>query len=304
MEKLYLSTPKNFSFKSTLYSHGWSDLRPFELTENPLSIGYVCKTSANGINLLRISEVMDQKIEIIVDGKLSDKEKNHTLRTVNRMLRLDEDFEEFYNIASKTNEFSWVVKYKAGRMLRSGSLWEDMVKMLCTTNCTWRLTQIMAENLVNILGSEKKIDESGKSIQAFPDPQNISSQTEEYLRKEIKMGYRAPYLLEFASEVTKGNIDLIPFEEGLLSSTELYKKIKKIKGFGDYAVSNLLKLLGRYDNMGADSWSGKKFSEKHHNGKKIDAKIIYSHYKKYKKWAGLFFWMDVSEDWYKDEIPW
>ena len=63
MEKLYLSTPDNFSFKSTLYSHGWSDLRPFELAENPLSLSYVCKTSAININLLRISVVKDQKME-------------------------------------------------------------------------------------------------------------------------------------------------------------------------------------------------------------------------------------------------
>ena len=56
--------------------------------------------------------------------------------------------------------------------------------------------------------------------------------------------------------------------------------------------------------MGADSWSGQKFSQKHHNGKKVEAKTINSHYKKYGKWAGLFFWMDVSEDWYKQEIPW
>ena len=304
MEKLYLSTPKCFSFKSTLYSHGWSDLRPFELTEKPLSIGYVCKTSAKSINLLHISEVKDQKLEIAVDSKLNDKGKNHILEVVNRLLRIDEDFDEFYKIAGKTKQFSWVVKYSAGRLLRSGSLWEDMVKMLCTTNCTWRLTQIMTENLVTKLGAKKKIKESGKTVNAFPEPEDLANQTEEYLRSEIKMGYRAPYLLELATEIAKGNIVLDEFEDGSLSSIDLYKKIRQIKGFGDYAASNLLKLVGRYDNMGADSWSGQKFSQKHCNGKKVDAKKIYSHYKKYGKWAGLFFWMDVSEDWYKQEIPW
>jgi 3-methyladenine DNA glycosylase/8-oxoguanine DNA glycosylase len=304
MEKLYLPTPKNFSFKSTIYSHGWSDLRPFELIEKPLHINYVIKTSQNNINLLSISKVKENKLEITTDNKLNDHIKNHVLKAVNRMFRFEEDYSEFYEMAEKSKEFSWIVKYSAGRLLRCGSLWEDMVKMLCTTNCTWRLTQIMTENLVRKLGAKKKANEYSKSVHAFPEPQNIASQTDEYLRNEIKMGYRAPYLLEFANEVTRSNINLNEFEDISLSSTELYNKIRKIKGFGDYAASNLLKLLGRYDNMGADSWSSQKFSQKHYTGKTVDRKRIQAHYKKYGKWAGLFFWMDVSEDWYKKEIPW
>jgi len=161
--------------------------------------------------------------------------------------------------------------------------------MLCTTNCTWRLTQIMTENLVTKLGADMKIGESDRSVYTFPEPQDIANQTDEYLRNEIKMGYRAPYLLKFANEVTEGSLDLTEFDDSSIPSSELYKKIRKIKGFGDYAASNLLKLLGRYDNMGADSWSGQKFSQKHFNGKPVDHKKIYAHYKKYGKWAGLFF---------------
>ena len=304
MEKLNLPTPKNFSFKSTIFSHGWSDLKPFVLNEKPLTISYVCQTSTDSINLLNISADNNQTLKIIADGKLTNAEKNHILKVINRMFRLDEDFDEFYKIASESNDFLWVINYGAGRLLRTGSLWEDMVKMLCTTNCTWRLTQIMTENLVTKLGAKKVSGETGHTIQAFPEPQDLVNQTEEFLRTEIKMGYRAPYLLEFANQVASGEIDLDQFEKDSLSSVELYKQLKQIKGFGDYAVSNLLKLLGRYDNMGADSWSSQKFSQKHNKGKKADAHKIFSHYKKYGKWAGLFFWMDVSEDWYTREIPW
>jgi len=304
MEKLYLSTPKKFSFKSTLYSHGWSDLRPFQLIEKPLGLTYVVKTSSKNINLIKISEVEGQKLEIILDGYLNDQDKNKILKVVKRIFRLDEDYTEFYQIAGKSREFSWVLKYGAGRLLRCGSLWEDMVKMLCTTNCTWRLTQIMTENLVTKLGAGKKVGEFDENIKSFPEPKDIVTKTEDYLRNEIKMGYRAPYLLEFAGNVASGKIDLDQFEDHFLSSAELYNKIRKIKGFGDYAVSNLLKLLGRYDNLGADSWSSQKFSQKYHNGKPVDSKKIQSHYKKYGKWAGLFFWMEVSEDWYTKEIPW
>lgn len=304
MEELYLSTPKNFSFKSTLYSHGWSDLRPFKLTEKSLGLTYVIKTSQKNINLLKISEVQDQKLKIIIDDNLNDQDKTIILKVIERIFRLDEDYTAFYEIAAKSKEFSWITKYGAGRLLRSGSIWEDMVKMLCTTNCTWRLTQIMTENLVSKLGAQKTIEEFNEKIYSFPDPKDVAIKTENYLRNEIKMGYRAPYLLEFADYVASGKIDLNRFEDRDLTSTELYNKIRKIKGFGDYAVSNLLKLLGRYDNIGADSWSSQRFSQKHYDGKPVDNKKIQSHYSKYGKWAGLFFWMEVSEDWYLKKIPW
>ena len=108
MEKLYLSTPKNFSFKSTLFSHGWSDLRPFKLIDKSLGLTYVIKTSQNNINLLKISEVKDQKLKIIIDGHLNDQDKTIILKVIERMFRLDEDYTEFYKIADKSKEFSWI----------------------------------------------------------------------------------------------------------------------------------------------------------------------------------------------------
>ena len=304
MDKFYLPTPDNFSFKSTLYSHGWSDLRPFKLVEKPLSLMYVLRTSQKNVNILTISELTDRKLEISIDRNLTVQEKNQILNVVKRIFRFEEDYTEFYHIAGKSKKFSWVVKYGAGRLLRSGSLWEDMVKMLCTTNCTWRLTQIMTENLVVKLGAEKKIDNSDKTMHTFPEPKDVATKSEEYLRKEIKMGYRAPFLLELAGNIMSHSIDLNKFEDPSLSPVELYQNIKKIKGFGDYAVSNLLKLLGRYNHLGADSWSSQKFSLKYYDGKPVDRKIIQSHYNHYGKWAGLFFWLEMCEDWYTKETPW
>ena len=218
------------------------------------------------------------------------------------MFRLDENYDTFYALAAKSNDFKWVDKLGAGRMLRAATFWEDMVKMLCTTNCTWRLTQIMTENLVNILGDSKNIAE--RKVFTFPEPKTVAACTEDYLRKEIKMGYRAPYLLELAQAIDRRETNPTSFENENIETAELYKNLRSIKGFGDYAVSNLLKLLGRYDYLGADSWSRQKFFEKHNRGKPCDDKKIFSYYKKYRNWAGLFFWMDVCEDWYRKDIPW
>jgi N-glycosylase/DNA lyase len=162
----------------------------------------------------------------------------------------------------------------------------------------------MTENLVTKLGTPKHIKAAVDPIYAFPGPEEIANQTEDYLRNEIKMGYRAPYLLEFSRGILNGKYMLDEYEDRSVPTDDLYKKLIGIKGFGEYAVSNLLKLLGRYDYLGADSWSRQKFFDKHYKGKSVVDKKIQSHYRKYGKWSGLFFWMDVSEDWYTKEIPW
>lgn len=304
MENLYLNTPQNFSFKSTVYSHGWSDLKPFQLGQNPVRLSYVYGSSRNQVHFLNIFESGKRRLEIQTEGKLTDPQRKEILNIIERMFRLDEDYAEFYNIAKASDEYSWILKYGAGRLLRGASLWEDMVKMLCTTNCTWRLTQIMTENLVSKMGRGKKNKNSEKTIQTFPAPEEIANKTEKYLRNEIKMGYRAPYLLEFAQSVVSGRLNLQEFESHSISTSDLYKELRGIKGFGDYAVSNLLKLLGRYDFLGADSWSRQKFYDKHFKGKSVDDKKIQSHYKKFGNWSGLFFWMDMTENWYKEDFPW
>jgi N-glycosylase/DNA lyase len=251
---------------------------------------------------VRLNSDTDKDIIVKINQNLDKKSEDALVEKINRMFRLDEDFEEFYNIVENDRDFQWILLKGAGRLIRCASLWEDMVKMLCTTNCTWRLTQIMTENLVKKLG--KEINIKGEQFHSFPTVEAIALKSENFLRSEIKMGYRAPYLLRFAQSITNCRINLMDFENNQIPTPDLYKQLREIKGFGDYAVSNLLKLLGRYDYLGADSWSRHKFSEKHNKGKKCDDKKIEQYYKKFGQWSGLFFWMDVSEDWYQNELPW
>ena len=118
------------------------------------------------------------------------------------------------------------------------------------------------------------------------------------------MGYRSPYLLELSRRIAEGSLNLDTFTQWPGDTNGLYLEMKKIKGLGDYAVSNLLKLLGRYDYYGSDSWSRKKFSEKYLNGKECTEKDISKRYDHLGKWRGLFFWLDMTQDWYEKEIPW
>ena len=87
-------------------------------------------------------------------------------------LRLDEDFSPFHEEANRYPEFRWICETGSGRLLRAPTVFEDAVKMLLTTNCTWRLTTIMVTNLVQAVGEQ--FDETHWT---FPTPEAVASLT-------------------------------------------------------------------------------------------------------------------------------
>ena len=103
-------------------------------------------------------------------------------------VRMGESFDEFYAEAKRHPQYRWIAVKGAGRLLRCPTVFEDVVKMICTTNCSWALTEIMVDALVTKLGTNLHGD-----VFSFPAPEAIASHSESFLRKEIHCGYRAPY---------------------------------------------------------------------------------------------------------------
>ena len=85
-------------------------------------------------------------------------------------------------------------------MLRSPTVFEDLVKMLCTTNCSWALTQKMVTGLVENLGRET--DDGRRS---FPTAEAMADMPLQFFVDEVRAGYRAPYLKELADRVASAN---------------------------------------------------------------------------------------------------
>ncbi|MGI8787625.1 MAG: DNA-3-methyladenine glycosylase family protein [Pyrinomonadaceae bacterium] len=286
--KLYLAAPKNFSFRQTIYSHGWSQLLPFEVDRENLRLNYVSNDSEKPL-AAQISET-DGKIRIEIDGRANRKAREKILRGVRHILRFDDDLREFYRITKSEKRLAWIAKKNAGRLLRSPTVFEDLVKTICTTNCSWALTRKMTANLVEKLGEKS---ESGKS--AFPTAERMASVSAEFYRDEIRAGYRAAYFAGLAEKVASGRINPESWLDSDLPTEELKREMKQIKGVGDYAAENLLKLVGRYDGLALDSWLRAQFYKKH-NGETICAdKEIENFYESFGIWRGLVIWCDMSK---------
>jgi 3-methyladenine DNA glycosylase/8-oxoguanine DNA glycosylase len=294
-----IPTPPNFNFWRTVYSHGWCVLPPFEIDKENRIFSRTF-TLSSGINVVSAISGTDSKLVVRTqsDRSLTPEERNDVRSQVRHCFRLDEDYSEFFAEARKHAHYRWIPRLGAGRLLRAPTVFEDVVKMICTTNCTWGLTEIMVGNLTSKLGRRV-----GNGRYSFPTPAAIAGKSESFLRKQIKSGYRSPYLLELAGAVEAGKLDLESWRTSALPTEDLYRQVLTVKGIGAYAAGNILKLLGRYDYLGLDSWVRKKFSELHKSGRKTKDSTIEKYYKPFGKWKGLFFWLEMTRAWYTEKFP-
>jgi 3-methyladenine DNA glycosylase/8-oxoguanine DNA glycosylase len=295
---LSVPTPADFSFWRTALSHGWCTLVPFYLEQGKRRLRRVLRTTGAPA-LVDIQESPDAQIGLTVHSHRPLRQQDLTVikAQLTHMFRLDESLQAFYQVLARTRgngEFDWIPRVKAGRLLRSPSTFEDVAKMICTTNCAWSATQRMVENLASKLGSR-----FSDTYSDFPTPQQLAGTTEKFLIEEVRAGYRSAYLLEFSENVAKGRVDFRSWEN--LTGEELYKQILSIKGVGPYAAGNLLRLLGHYHHLALDSWCRPKYSEMYRQGRKVSDATIARHYRKYGCWSGLVLWLDLTRDWFEEE---
>lgn len=294
MMKLSIATPRSFNFKRTMISHGWSELLPFAFDRDKWTLSRVIDLGNTTPVLVKISGTK-RELRINTTARLSKGAGEKVIRDVRHMFRLDDDMGPFYRTMSADPEFSWIAEQGAGRMLRSPTVFEDLVKMICTTNCSWALTEKMVTGLVESLGRESK---DGR--RTFPTPEAMALMPLKFYVNEVRAGYRAAYLKELADRVAGGDLNVAEWLTSDLPTPELIKQMKGVKGVGDYAAENLLKLVGRYDGLALDSWTRAKFIRVRNKGRPASDKKIARFYSRFNSWRGLALWCDMTRDWMDD----
>jgi len=289
--EIKIPAPPNFNFKRTIISHGWYGLLPFTLNSEKWELSRVIDVGPKP----PVTVVMSGRknhVRVITSRTLNKGETARVIHDARHILRLDDDLQPFYLATGTDPEFAWISVQGAGRMLRSPTVFEDLVKMLCTTNCSWALTQKMVTGLVENLGRES---EDGR--RSFPTAEAMADMPLKFYVDEVRAGYRAPYLKELAGRVASGELNVEEWLTSPVPTAELIKQIKGVKGAGDYAAENLLKLLGRYDGLALDSWTRAKFFQVRNNGRKANDKKIARYYSRFNEWRGLALWCDMTRDW-------
>jgi 3-methyladenine DNA glycosylase/8-oxoguanine DNA glycosylase len=283
--KFTLPAYKPFSFLSVVNSHGWRQLAPFSYEEGSNTLCYILRLSNGRVIELAIRAGKDGVL--VETEKLDKAERREVVEKVTWMFGLDMDFSLFYAAARGQPKLAHVKKRALGRVLRSPTLFEDVIKTILTTNTLWAGTRNMTSKLVTEFGESLPDDTTRK---AFPTPEAIAASSPDFLREKIRVGYRAPAIHELAVSVAAGAFELEALKTSKLPTLELRKELLAINGVGPYAAANLLLILGRSDFIPIDSWALKLVSHEWYRGKPITAKEVEKRFERWDQFKGLAFW--------------
>jgi 3-methyladenine DNA glycosylase/8-oxoguanine DNA glycosylase len=284
-------------FVRTIVSHGVAELPPnrVELEARTLETTLPITGGARTVRLT----APDGRLRIeAVAGRVGARARDELAATVSHMFRLDEDLSGFYAVASEDGDLQWCA-HGAGRMLRSSTVFEDVVKTICTTNTAWSGTRKMTAALVENLGVE-----APGGARTFPTPEAMAEAGEDFYRDSVRAGYRGPYLRRLAMDVAEGTIDLEELNDPAVPDDEVATRLLALPGVGPYAAAHvMLTSLGRYSRLVLDSWTRPTYVKLSGARRALKDATIERRFKRYGEWAGLAFWLYLTRSWVEEGLP-
>jgi 3-methyladenine DNA glycosylase/8-oxoguanine DNA glycosylase len=289
-------------FRRTVASHGVADLPPLRLDPRSRWLEVTLPVPGSRPATVHVEEgPRGRAVVTPLGGSPSQRQAEAILAAVAHVLRLDEDLSAFYALAAEDPELAWAAQ-GAGRMIRSPTVFEDVVKTICTTNCTWSATERMVGALVEHLGEPAPSSGDGPYGRAFPTPAAMAAADESFYRDVVRAGYRGAYLRSLASSVAEGTLDLEELGRASpehLPDEELGARLLALPGVGPYATAHIMMMLGRYSRLILDSWTRPKYASLN-RGRAVKDATIERRFRRYGPYAGLAFWLHLTRDWVED----
>jgi N-glycosylase/DNA lyase len=284
-------------FARTIVSHGVAELPPNRVTLDTHTLETTLPVRG-GARTVRVAAENGKLVVDILAGRAGAGVRDTLTSTVAHMFRLDEDLSTFYALTREDVEFSWCGQ-GAGRMLRAPTVFEDVVKTICTTNTAWSGTRKMTAALVDNLGVEAP---GGRG--AFPTPQAMAAADENFYKEVIRAGYRGPYLKKLATDVAEGTLDLEALNDRELPDDEAAARLLALPGVGPYAAAHvMLTSLGRYSRLVLDSWTRPTYGKLSGARNTLKDETIERRFRRYGDWAGLAFWLYLTRSWVEEGLP-
>jgi 3-methyladenine DNA glycosylase/8-oxoguanine DNA glycosylase len=284
-------------FVRTIVSHGVAELPPNRLDFEARALETTLPV-ASGARTMRLTGARGKLRIDVVAGSAGTRASSALEKTVAHMFRLDEDLSAFYSRVREDAELAWCAE-GAGRMLRAPTVFEDVVKTICTTNTSWSGTRKMTHALVDNLGV--KAPGGGRT---FPTPDAMAEVDEGFYREVVRSGYRGPYFRQLATDVAEGTIDLEALHDPDLPDDEAAARLLALPGVGPYAAAHvMLTSLGRYSRLVLDSWTRPTYYKLSGARSAVKDATIERRFKRYGDWAGLAFWLYLTRGWIEDGLP-
>jgi N-glycosylase/DNA lyase len=296
-----LAVPKGFSLKATVLSHGWHECAPMSWSECGRCFQVIERAGGSTLRV-GVSESLRKgrngRLVISMEApSVSDEAAHRIVDRVSLTLGLGEDLSEFYALCQEHPRIAVIPRIGGGRLIRSASMTENIIKALCGTNVNW--TQ--AVKMINRIAQLGPHVPHFRSLNAWPTPYEILRAGKGYLDEVCRLGYRTEFVLKFCHDVDSGRFDperlFSAAGDPSVSSDDLLRALRSIRGIGPSSAHYLLGFLGRHDRLSIDTATVAHVAKAHLKGRKPKARQIERIYAPFGRWKNLVYWCENWLTW-------
>lgn len=219
------------------------------------------------------------------DRALSRPDRAAATLMIARMLRLDDaGVRDFHRVDPRWKRSG------RGRLFRSPTFFEDLIKTVTSCNVAWPSTIRMNERLCAVFNP------------AFPRATQIARKRPATLRARCGVGYRDARIVELSRLVASRAVDPDWFEDPSTSDDAVHEALLDLPGIGPYAAANVMQLLGRYARLPVDTETvrhARTVLGMSGTTRQIE-KAVHAHYDPFGPHKFRAYWFEVWQ-WYEEK---
>lgn len=287
-----LATPRGFDLELALHGHGWVQLPPHRWDGAAATWHTALHAGKRAVDAAVVQRKGCLQVHLTAPAQLGRAELASARDQLRHMLRMDEDLSGFWAACRLEPRLAWVARRRAGVLLRSPTVFEDLVKLLLTTNCTWTQTVAMTGRLVAAAG-----EATPSGARCFPTVAQCH-RNEAFFRDVVRAGYRGGALAALGSEFAAGTLTESSFLGPGLDAATLWHRLIALRGFGPYAAGQAMRLLGHHGHLALDSWCRARLAVLLGREAAPPDAAIARRYRGFGPWAGLAMWCELTAAWH------
>ncbi|MFB6092044.1 MAG: DNA-3-methyladenine glycosylase [Haloquadratum sp.] len=184
------------------------------------------------------------------DGRLEWEATTDPVPLLTRLLRLDDDLDAIYAATPEHDLLDRAYDAYRGMRLVRDPPFPCLVSFICSAQMRVSRIHEMQVALAREFGTTHEV--AGETFAAFPTPEQLAARSEEELRN-LKLGYRAPYVQQTAEMIATGEAD--PREAAGRPYEDAREYLLQFVGVGEkVADCVLLFSLGYLEAVPLDTW--------------------------------------------------
>ena len=288
-EKLQVAVvpPFNFDLNAKIFSNGDEEIRRYEnglfwqiiRIDDKLALACIESTGTEKHPRLLV--------EFQTNRELTEDNKRKASRTICRLFNLEFDLTEFYRQIRKDSTLSTLAGQLIG--LRSPTTqfaFEALVDSIVEQQISLKVANAFDRRIIKKWGDTLVLDD--KKFYAYPTPKALELATLQELRDVGLSERKAEYVMNAASLVARGKLDL-EAREGREYASDIIEELDRVRGIGVWTAElTMIRGMRRLEAFPADDLGLRRtISHFYCGGKRIESAEARKIAENWGRWKGL-----------------